>query len=115
MEDVQQQLTSSIMEDVQQQLTFYTNVDIWDHSATCEELLRTLPFDEQTHPPPTMEDIQQQLTRCKPDKAPGPDGTPMTLLKLCAMDLGILQHSIISTPTIVPVHKKPWPSELNHY
>lgn len=67
--------------------TFYKGFDSHDYSAACEELLGALPFQEQSHPPFTEEDVRQLLARCKPGKASGPDGILAKVLKLCAMEL----------------------------
>lgn len=70
----------------------------------------------------------KQLSRCKVGKAPGPDGIPARVLKSCAMELSPILFSIFweslrgahiptiwKTSIIIPVPKKPRPSELNHY
>ena len=87
-----------------------------------------LPFQKPSHPPFTQEDVRQLLVRCKPGKAPGPDGITAKVLKLGAMELSPILHSIFwesyrtatvptlwKTSTIIPVPKKPRPSEPNHY
>ncbi|KAJ8364925.1 hypothetical protein SKAU_G00137560 [Synaphobranchus kaupii] len=99
------------------------------HSEECRALLETLPIPEPAHPAPfTVEDVRRQLSRCKPGKAPGPDGIQVRVLKECAAELAPIMHSLFwesyktaSVPTlwktssIIPVPKKPHPSELNHY
>ena len=108
--------------------SFYARFDTRDHSATCEELLNALPPDAPTQPPFTTVEVQQQLSRCKAGKAPGPDNIPAKVLKLCAVELAPPLHSIFwdsyrsasiptiwKTSTIIPIPKKPRPSEPNHY
>ncbi len=69
-----------------------------------------------------------QFSRCKLGKAPGPDGISAQVLKNCAQELSPIFHSLFSevyfTATIpsiwkmsiiIPVPKKPRPTELNHY
>ncbi len=107
---------------------FFARFDKADHSAECESLLRDIPALE--HPfsiPFTEEDVYHQLRRCKSGKAPGPDGISGRLLKTCAMELApvlfsLFSESILShmpvlwkTSIIIPVPKKPRPTELNHY
>ncbi|KAF0025029.1 hypothetical protein F2P81_021910 [Scophthalmus maximus] len=78
--------------------------------------------------PFSEEDVPRQLSRCKPGKAPGPDGIPAKVLKTCAMELSPILHSLFSesypsntiptlwkTATIIPVPKKLRPTDLNHY
>ncbi|ROL46907.1 hypothetical protein DPX16_20559 [Anabarilius grahami] len=50
--------------------SFYTRFDRHDHSALCEELLSALPPVVPSEPPFTVEDVRQQLSRCKVGKAP---------------------------------------------
>ncbi len=108
--------------------SFYTWFDTQNHSATCEELLNALPPDIPAHPPFTTVEVQQQLSRCKAGKAPGPDNISAKVLKLCAMELAPPLHSIFwdsyrsasiptiwKTSTIIPVPKNPRPPEPNHY
>ncbi|KAE8278045.1 hypothetical protein D5F01_LYC23898 [Larimichthys crocea] len=88
--------------------------DIHNQSAVCEELLSAFPFHEPAHPSFTQEDFQQLLGRCKPGKAPGPDGIPAKGLKLCAMELSAILHSIFCqsyrTASIPTSGKHPAPS-----
>ncbi len=89
---------------------------------------------EPTHPkqsnsiPFTVEDIYQQLRRCKTGKVPGPDRITGRLLKNCALELSpvlhllfkqILQTAIVhmlwKTATIIHIPKSPCPSDLNQY
>lgn len=108
--------------------TFYSRFDITDYSAVCNELLNALPSDLPTTPPFTEVDVRQELSRCKIGKAMGPDGIPARVLKLCAMELSPVLYSIMhesystarwptlwKKSTIIPLPKKPRPSELNHY
>lgn len=108
--------------------TFYSRFDITDYSAVCNELLNALPSDLLTTPPFTEVDVRQELSRCKIGKAMGPDGIPARVLKLCAMELSPVLYSIMhesystarwptlwKKSTIIPLPKKPRPSELNHY
>ena len=59
-----------------------------------EELLRELPLQELVPPRFTQEDGQLLLGRCNPGKAPKADGIPAKVLKLCAMELSPILHSI---------------------
>ena len=65
--------------------SFYTRFDTQNYSATCEELLNAFPPDLPEHSPVTTVEVQQQLSRCKAGKAPGPDNISAKVLKLCAM------------------------------
>ena len=108
---------------------FYTRFDNQDFSSECQALLRTLPPPDPEAPDPfTEEEVRRQLSSCKPGKAAGPDGIPARVLKTCAMELTPILHSLFcqsyrtatiptlwKTATIIPVPKKPRPSELNHY
>ncbi|KAJ8359133.1 hypothetical protein SKAU_G00156580 [Synaphobranchus kaupii] len=83
----------------------------------------TLPIPEPAHPAPfTVEDVRRQLSRCKPGKAPGPDGIQARVLKECAAELAPIMHSLFwesyktasvpilwKTSSIIPVPKKPHP------
>ena len=104
---------------------FFARFDKADHSAECERLLRDLPALEHPYSIPfTERDVCHQLRRCKSGKAPGPDGIGGRLLKTCAMELAsvlfpLFSESILSqmpflwkTSIIIPVPKKPRPSEL---
>ena len=109
--------------------TFYTRFDTINCSEECKELLETLPIPEPAHPAPfTVEDVRRQLSRCKPGKSPGPDGIQARVFKECATELSPIMHAIFwesyrtasvptlwKTSTVIPVPKKPRPSELNHY
>ena len=109
--------------------TFFTRFDNQDFSSECQALLRALPPpDPEELAPFTEEEVRCQLSRCKPGKAPGPDGTPARVLKACAMELSQILHSLFcqsyrtatiptlwKTTTIIPVPKKPRPTEPNHY
>ncbi|KAK0143367.1 Retrovirus-related Pol polyprotein from type-1 retrotransposable element R1 [Merluccius polli] len=106
-----------------------TRFDNMNFTTECERLLGSLPTPEQPNFAfPTVEDVHQQLRRCKTGKAPGPDGITGRLLKNCALELSPVLHSLFNeslltatvpnlwkTATIIPVPKKPRPSELNHY
>ena len=108
---------------------FYTRFDNQDFSPECQAILRTLPPPDPEEPAPfTEEEVRHQLSRCKTCKAPGPDGIPARVLKTCAMELSPVLHSLFcqsyrtatiptlwKTAVIVPVPKKPRPTELNHY
>lgn len=109
--------------------TFYTRFDTVDFTKECKALLETLPILEPAHHAPfTEEDVRRQLNRCKPGKAPGPDGIQARVLKECAVELAPIMHSLFwesyrtatvptlwKTSTVIPVPKKPRPSEPNHY
>lgn len=106
--------------------TFYTRFDNPDFSSKCQALLRALPPPDPEEPAPfTEEEVRRQLGRCKPGKAPGPDDTPARVLKTCAMELSPVLHSLFcqsyqtatiptlwKTAIIIPVLKKPRPTEL---
>ncbi|GLD67684.1 nuclear factor 1 C-type isoform X1, partial [Lates japonicus] len=106
----------------------YTKFDTHNHSAACEELLSTLPYHEPTHPPITMENLQQQLSRCKPGKALGPDGILARVCQVFTMELFLILYSIFQesyrtastrtlweTSTTILVLKKHHLSEPSHY
>lgn len=97
------------------------SIHIHNHSAACEELLSALPSQEPTHPHFTMEDIQQQLGRCKPGEEPA------RVLKLCTMQFSPILHSVFcescriasvftiwKKSTLIRVPKEPCPSESIH-
>lgn len=107
---------------------FFARFDTTDFSTECESQLRDLPAPEQPYPMPFIErDVYHQLTSCKIGKAPGPDGITGRLLKTCTLELAPVLFSLYSksflsgipniwkTSVIVPVPKKPRPSELKHY
>ena len=109
--------------------TFFIRHDNQDFSSECQVLLRALPPPDPEEPAPfTEEEVRRQLSRCKPGKAPGPDGISARVLKTCAMELSPILHSLFcqsyrtatipilwKTATIIPVPKKPRPTEPNHY
>ena len=109
--------------------TFFTCFDNQDFSSECQALLRALSLPDPEKPAPfTEEEVRHQLSRCKPGKAPGPDGIPARVLKTCAMELSEILLSLFcqsyrtatiptlwKTTTIIPVPKKPRPTEPNHY
>ncbi|KAJ8361261.1 hypothetical protein SKAU_G00177860 [Synaphobranchus kaupii] len=100
---------------------FYARFDTTNCSEECKALLETLPIPEPAHPAPfTVEDVRRQLSRCKPGKAPGPDGIQARVLKECAAELAPIMHSLFwesyktasvpilwKTSSIIPVPKKP--------
>ena len=100
--------------------SFYARFETQDFSTECEEWLRALPQLDPDEPAPfTEEDVQCQLSRCKPGKAPGPDGIPARVLKTCAWELSPIVHKLFcesyqsatiptlwKTATIIPVPKK---------
>ncbi|KAJ8356933.1 hypothetical protein SKAU_G00197270 [Synaphobranchus kaupii] len=74
---------------------FYARFDTTNCSEECRALLETLPIPEPAHPAPfTVEDVRWQLSRCKPGKAPGPDGIQARVLKECAAELAPIMHSL---------------------
>jgi len=104
--------------------TFYTRFDTQDFSAECDRWLRALRSPDPAEPDPFTEaEVRRQLSRCKPGKAPGPDGIPATVLTICASELSPILHSLFCESyrtatipaTIIPVPKKPRPTESNHY
>ncbi len=65
-------LTDSFTRDLN---NFFARFDNLKYTSECERLLRSLLTLEQSHFVPfTVEDVYQQLRRCKTGKAPGPDG-----------------------------------------
>lgn len=55
-------------------------------------LLDAIPLPDPTYPAPfTVEDVRQQMSRCKTGKAQGPDGIQAQVLKECAMELSPIQ------------------------
>lgn len=74
--------------------TFFNRFDTHDHTPACEELFRACPFQEPHNPPCTQENVQQELARCKINKASGTDGIPASVLKLCAMEPSPIFHTI---------------------
>ncbi|KAJ8369495.1 hypothetical protein SKAU_G00095230 [Synaphobranchus kaupii] len=99
---------------------FYARFDTTNCSEECKALLETLPIPEPAHPAPfTVEDVRRQLSRCKPGKAPGPDGIQARVLKECAAELAPIMHSLFwesyktasvpilwKTSSIIPKNKK---------
>ncbi|KAJ8353443.1 hypothetical protein SKAU_G00210100 [Synaphobranchus kaupii] len=74
---------------------FYARFDTTNCSEECRALLETLLIPEPAHPSPfTVEDVRRQLSRCKPSKAPGPDGIQARVLKECAAELAPIMHSL---------------------
>lgn len=76
----------------------------------------------------TDRDVHLQLTKYKPNKAPGLDGILGRVLKSCALELTSVLHSLFirslctstvsgiwKTSTVIRVPKKSHPSEPNHY
>ena len=107
---------------------FYCRFDKTDCTTECTSLLSSYSTTGTLEVKITQEDVAKQLSRTKPNKAPGPDGIPGRLLKECAAELGpalqpIFQQSIDvgevptswKTSTVVPVPKKSSPTELNHF
>ena len=75
-----------------------------------------------------MKKVTGELRRLRPRKAAGPDGVCPRLLKACAEELGEpLQHlfnlslqlgkvpTLWKTSCLIPIPKKPHPSELNDF
>ncbi|XP_061746154.1 zinc finger protein 514-like [Nerophis ophidion] len=90
--------------------TFFTHFDHLDFSPECQDLLRALPPpDPEEQAPFTEEEVWQQLSRCKPGKAPGPDGIPAKVIR------DYCNNALWQTATIIPVPNKFRPTELNHY
>ena len=108
---------------------FFNRFDTDDHSEECRRQLDSLPLLDSNDPAPfSEEDVRRQMRRCKPGKAPGPDGISASVLKTCATELSAIIHSLfcevfhhcqIPTPwktaIIIPVPKKPRPKEPNDY
>ena len=94
--------------------TFFTRHDNQDFLSECQVLLRALqpaPFTE--------EEVRHQLSRCKPGKAPGPDGISARVLKTWAMELSPILHSLFcqsyrtaTIPTLCQYQKNPDPQNL---
>ncbi|XP_030633939.1 odorant receptor 131-2-like [Chanos chanos] len=62
--------------------SFYTRFDTINCTEQCKASLETLPITEPAYPVPfTVEDVCQQLSQCKPGKAPGPDSIQARVLK----------------------------------
>ena len=86
--------------------------------------------DQELHCPFVLNraDVCKSFKRVNPHKAPGPDGIPGRVLRVCAVQLAevftdifnrSLLQSVVPTcfkhSTIVPVPKKSKPSSLNDY
>lgn len=111
--------------------TFFAQLDTLDFTAECDALLDAIPLPEAGKPAPfTEEDVRRQLSRCRLGKTPGLDGIPTRVLKACSQELTPVLHSFFcesymyqtatiptlwKTATIIPVPKKPRPTDLNHY
>ncbi|KAK0139949.1 hypothetical protein N1851_023110 [Merluccius polli] len=69
--------------------TFFTRHDNQDFSSECQVLLRALPPPDPEEPAPfTEEEVRRELSRCKPGKAPGPDGISARYDSLVALLCG---------------------------
>ncbi len=67
---------------------FYVRFDTSDFTAECDSLLDSMPFQELDYESLlTKQDVYFQLIKCKPYKAPRPDGIPGRVLKNCALVL----------------------------
>lgn len=109
--------------------TFYTRLDNHNFSTECQNWLWALPLPGPAEPAPfTEEEVRCQLSCCKSGKAPGPDGILARVLKTCNQKLSPVLHSLFQeslwtatiptlwkTSTIIPIPKRPRPTELNHY
>ncbi len=74
---------------------FYARFDTSDFTAECDSLLDSMPFQELDYESLlTKQDVYFQLIKCKPYKAPGPDGIPGRVLKNCALELTPILHSL---------------------
>ena len=108
--------------------TFFNRFDSQDYTDECIKALQALPpIDPNESAPFTVEEVRHQLSRCNPSKAPGPEGIPARVLKTCATELAPIAHFLFcesyltatipllwKSATIIPVPKKPRPTELNH-
>jgi len=99
-------------------------IHCFDFSAECDGLLDSLPLQELNYESLlTRQDVYSQLIKCKPNKAPGPDGIPGRVLKSCALELTPILRSLCTSTIpvkwkssiVIPVPKNMHPSELNHY
>lgn len=74
----------------------YSRFDIADHSGICRSLLEAIPILKPVLPASFTEDVSQQLRKCKPGKAPGPDGIHACMPKDCTTKLSPVIHSLFS-------------------
>lgn len=109
--------------------SFYAWFDTLNFSTNCERWLETLqpPFPEDPAPF-AEEEAWWQLSQCKLGKGPGPDNITGRVLKSCARELSPIIHRLFcksyhtttiptlwKTATIIPIPKKPRPTEHYHY